>query len=283
MTQAFNSRIQNAKIAIQNADHILIGAGAGLSTAAGYLYSGERFTSNFQDFISKYHMTDMYTATFYPFETQEEKWALFSKIIKMNRFESEKEDTHKDLLKLVENKDHFVLTTNVDGCFYKAGFNKSKVFMIQGDYGKFQCEKPCHNKLYDNEKVINDMVASQKDCKIPTSMIPKCPICGRNFEANLRKDEFFVEDDYWNQCNLKYNQFLKKLKGTRFVLIEIGVGFNTPGIIRYPFEQLTYNEPNATLIRINKDYPECAEENREKSILFTEDTNLILKELNSSF
>jgi NAD-dependent SIR2 family protein deacetylase len=195
MSDDLKTRINKARNLIKDADHILIGAGAGLSTAAGLLYSGERFTNNFQDFIAKYNFTDLYSSSFYPFKTQEEKWAYFSRHIKLNRFDAEVGIPYFELLKLVETKNYFVLTTNVDALFHKAGFDKAKVFMVQGDYGKNQCAKGCHKILYDNEKLIKEMVLTQKDCMIPTALIPKCPVCGGDMAANLRGDEYFVEDE----------------------------------------------------------------------------------------
>lgn len=222
----------------------------------------------------------MYSSSFYPFDTQEEKWAYFSRHIKLNGFDAEVGNPYIELLKLVKEKDYFVLTTNVDALFHKAGFGKTKVFMVQGDYGKNQCGKGCHKILYDNEKLIQEMVLTQKNCMIPTSLVPKCPVCGGNMTANLRADEFFVEDKEWEQSNFNYHQFLSQIKGTNVVMIEIGVGFNTPGIIKYPFEQITFVEPCATLIRINKDDPDCHPENAGKTISFSEDTETILKDFN---
>lgn len=273
MNDSYEYRLERAKTAIADAEYILIGGGAGLSEAAGLTYSGKRFTDNFADFIQHYEMTDMYTATFYPFKTQEEKWAYFSKHIYINRFDGYVGQIYKDLFRLAKDKKYFVITTNVDGQFYSAGFAPEKVFAVQGDYGKLQCAKGCHDKLYDNEYSVKEMLARQKDCKIPSELIPKCPKCGGDMEVNLRKDLYFVQDEVWYDRNKQFEFFVKEAQNKKIALLEIGVGFNTPGIIRYPFEQITYKEPNATLIRINRDYFEAIRENTIKTISFNEDIN----------
>ncbi|WP_407381449.1 SIR2 family NAD-dependent protein deacylase [Methanobrevibacter sp.] len=271
----FVLRLDKAIEKINDADYVLIGAGAGLSTAAGIEYTGKRFTDNFADFIEKYSMRDMYSSGFYPFKTSEEKWAYWAKHINVNRFSVGETDVYKKLLKLVENKDYFVLTTNVEHQFWINGFEDERIFATQGDYGLFQCSEACHDKLYENEELIKEMVEKTVDCKIPTDLIPKCPVCGEEMETNLRKDNLFVEDEKWHEAKGRYMDFLNKIDSKKVVFLEIGVGFNTPVIIRYPFEQMTHDNPNATLIRLNKDYADAIKENESKTISFDENVEEI--------
>ena len=277
--EEYNSRIIQAKQAIKQADYIIIGAGAGLSTAAGLLYSGEKFKKDFKEFIEKYHFEDLYSASFYNFKTQEEKWAFFAKMIKLNRYNETPLKLYQELYEIVKNKEYFVLSTNVDGQFYNSGFDRKKVFEIQGDYSYLQCENACHNKLYNNKELVEKWIHNTKNCKIPSNLIMKCPVCGGNMDMNLRKDANFVQDSNWYNMSQKDEGFLDKTKNKNLVLLEIGVGFNTPGIIRFPFEQMTANNEQTTLIRINKDYPLPMLEIKSKTISFDEDTNKIIEDL----
>ena len=277
--EEYNSRIIQAKQAIKQADYIIIGAGAGLSTAAGLLYSGEKFKKDFKEFIEKYHFEDLYSASFYNFKTQEEKWAFFAKMIKLNRYNGTPLKLYQELYEIVKNKEYFVLSTNVDGQFYNSGFDRKKVFEIQGDYSYLQCENACHNKLYNNKELVEKWIHNTKNCKIPSNLIMKCPVCGGNMDMNLRKDENFVQDEHWYEMSQRYDEFLNKIQNKNVVLLEIGVGFNTPGIIRFPFEQMTANNVKTTLIRINKDYPLPMLEIRNRTISFDEDTNKIIEDL----
>ena len=279
--EKFVLRLDKAKKAIDNADYILIGAGAGLSTAAGIEYFGKRFTENFKEFIDKYSMTDMYSSGFYPFKTSEEKWAYWAKHIDLNRYRVGETDIYKKLLELVKDKDYFVITTNVEHQFWINGFEDERIFETQGDYGLFQCSEACHNKTYDNGELIKEMVEKTHDCKIPSDLVPKCPVCGAEMETNLRKDNLFVQDEKWYEANKRYMQFLDKIKNKETVFLELGVGFNTPVIIRYPFEQMTYDNPDATLIRLNKDYADAIKENESKTISFDENIGEILDYWNS--
>lgn len=274
-----SSRILQAKQAIKQADYIIIGAGSGLSTAAGLLYSGEKFEKDFKEFIEKYHFDNLYLASFYEFKTQEEKWAFFAKMIKLNRYNEKPLKLYQELYEIVKNKEYFVLSTNVDGQFYNSGFGKDKVFEVQGDYSYLQCENACHNKLYDNKELVEKWLRNTKNCKIPSDLVMKCPVCGGNMDMNLRKDANFVQDENWYRQSRKYEDFLSRSKGKNVVLLEIGVGFNTPGIIRFPFEQMTANNEQTTLIRINKDYPLPMLEIRNRTISFDEDTNKIIEDL----
>ena len=277
--EEYSSRILQAKQAIKQADYIIIGAGSGLSTAAGLLYSGEKFEKDFREFIEKYHFDNLYSASFYEFKTQEEKWAFFAKMIKLNRYNEKPLKLYQGLYEIVKNKEYFVLSTNVDGQFYNSGFDKNRVFEVQGDYSYLQCENACHNKLYNNKELVEKWLLNTKDCKIPSDLVMKCPVCGGNMDMNLRKDSNFVQDENWYIQSEKYEDFLSRSKGKNVVLLEIGVGFNTPGIIRFPFEQMTANNVKTTLIRINKDYPNPMLEIENKTISFDEDTNKIIEDL----
>lgn len=277
--EEYSSRILQLKQAIKQADYIIIGAGSGLSTAAGLLYSGEKFEKDFKEFIGKYHFDNLYSASFYEFKTQEEKWAFFAKMIKLNRYNENPLKLYQELYEIVKNKEYFVLSTNVDGQFYNSGFNKDKIFEVQGDYSYLQCENACHNKLYNNKELVEKWLRNTKNCKIPSELVMKCPVCGGNMDMNLRKDANFVQDENWYRQSEKYEDFLSRSKGKNVVLLEIGVGFNTPGIIRFPFEQMTAISEKTTLIRINKDYPNPMLEIRNKTISFDEDTNKIIGDL----
>ena len=278
----YKERIEKVAKIIKEAEYILIGGGSGLSTAAGLEYSGDSFKNNFSDFIEKYNFTDLYSATFYDFETQEEKWAFWARLISLNRYNKKPLDLYSKLLDLVNNKDYFVLTTNVDAQFEIAGFNKDNIFATQGDYGKLQCSKACHNKLYSNKELVEKWLKYTKECKVPSDEIMYCPVCNEEMDVNLRKDAYFVEDDYWFRQSDRYIDFLKKIKDKKVALIEIGVGFNTPGIIRFPFEQLVKDNDNYSLIRINREYPGSTNDLGEKFISFDEDVNDIIEDIISN-
>ena len=248
---------------IKDADCVLIGAGAGASTAAGISMGGNRFTDNFAEFIKKYgghYMTDMYAAGFYPFPSEEAKWGYWSKAALFNQFDLPALPLYKELYDIVKDKEYFVLTTNVDHQFYKAGFDKNKIFATQGDYGKIQCQKGCHPKTYDAEELFRKMDKARKDCLIPSELVPKCHVCGGRMEMNLRCDNYFVEDEAWHESADRYADFLEQNKDKKVVLLELGVGFNTPIIIRFPFEKMVRENPAYSLIRLNMDeavVPEC--------------------------
>ena len=277
----FVQRLDQAKKAIDEADYIVIGAGAGLSTAAGIEYTGKRFEKYFKDFIEKYNFTDMYSSGFYPFETSEEKWAYWAIHVFANRYDVGKTDVYQKLLKLVENKDYFVLTTNVESQFWINGFEDERIFATQGDYGLLQCSKACHDKLYPNKNQVYEWIDKTENFKIPSELIPKCPVCGREMALNLRQDNYFVEDEKWHEMNQRYSEFISKIQDKKVVFLEIGVGYNTPVIIRFPFERMTLANPNATLIRLNLDYPQPTRENAEKTISFDENVEEILDYWNS--
>lgn len=264
---------------IGDADFIIIGAGSGLSSAAGLEYSGESFETNFKDFIKKYNFTDLYSASFYDFKTQEEKWAFFAKMIEVNRYNKTPLKLYEELYKIAKDKNYFILSTNVDGQFYNSGFDENKIFEVQGDYGYLQCENACHNKLYDNKELVHKWIENTKDCKIPSELVMKCPVCGGNMDMNLRKDANFVQDEKWYVQAERYKEFLKEAENKNVVLLEIGVGFNTPGIIRYPFEQMVKANDKIRLIRINKDYPMPMLDIRNKTVSFDENANKVIEDL----
>ena len=250
-TKDYSANLERLKKALEEADAVLIGAGAGLSTAAGYVYSGERFEKYFSDFREKYGFDNMYYGGFYPYKTPEEFWGFWSRYIYINRYEPIPKDTYAKLFSLVKDKDYFVLTTNVDHCFQRAGFDKKRLFYTQGDYGLFQCSLPCRQETYDNEDMIIAMHATEKDGKISTELIPKCPHCGRPLTTNLRADNKFVEDEGWHAANARYGDFLRRHEGLKVLYLELGVGANTPVIIKYPFWQYTAENPQATYACLN--------------------------------
>ena len=259
---------------IKSARTILIGAGAGLSTAAGFTYSGARFRKHFADFEDEFGFHDMYSGGFYPFPAPEIFWAFWSRNIYYNRYDLPPSTVHQKLLSLVDGKDYFVLTTNVDHLFQLNGFDKSRLFYTQGDYGLFQCSTPCHQKTYDNEETIRAMIAQQKNLRIPTELIPLCPKCGKPMTTNLRIDDRFVEDDGWRQASYRYKKFIGRHKNDPIVLLELGVGDNTPGIIKFPFWQMTFDNPNAIYIAINPDAA-APKQILDRSILISDDIKKI--------
>ena len=250
-TGIYSAQIERLKQALEQADALVIGAGSGLSTSAGLTYSRERFERYFSDFIEKYHIPDMYSGGFYPFDSLEEYWAWWSRHIYYNRYVDPPKPVYQDLLELVKGKDYFVLTTNVDHQFQRAGFDKKRLFYTQGDYGLWQCSQPCHSKTYDNEETVRQMVAEQKDMKVPAELVPRCPVCGRPMTMNLRADDTFVEDDGWHIAANRYSEFLRRHQGMRIVFLELGVGGNTPVIIKYPFWKMTEENPNAVYACVN--------------------------------
>ena len=263
---------------IDTADAILIGAGAGLSTAAGMAYDGERFKQYFSDFQNRYGIQDMYSGGFYPYKTLEEYWAWWSRQIMVNRYEAGVGKPYRDLLGLVKGKEYFVLTTNVDHQFQLAGFDKDRLFYTQGDYGLWQCSKPCRQKTYDNEEAVRKMAAEQCDMKIPTELIPKCPVCGRPMTMNLRSDMSFVEDEGWHRAADRYKAFVNLHRKQHILLLELGVGFNTPVIIKYPFWQMTARNPSAVYICVNDSEAVCSRFIEKRSVCMEADLARVLSD-----
>ena len=272
-------QIIKLKELIQKTNVIVIGAGSGLSTSAGFEYGGKRFRHYFADFKEKYHIRDMYSGSFYKFNTPEEKWAFTSRVIYLNRYQDPPNSLYSDLLQLIQNKDYFVLTSNVDHCFQKAGFDKQRLFYTQGDYGLFQCSVPCSQKTYDNEEIITKMYNEQKDMKIPSNLLPICPLCGAPMTTNLRGDRKFVQDDGWNQASQRYKTFLADHLGHPLLFFELGVGKNTPGIIKYPFWKMTKGNENALFATINANEEFIPEEIVDKSICIKGDIWEVIKQL----
>ena len=228
------AQIERLKEEIETADAIVIGAGAGLSASAGFTYPGSRFRQYFADFEDKYGFHDMYSGGFYPYQTPEEYWAYWSRYIEINRYHNADIPVYEKLFQLVKGTDYFVITTNVDHCFQKAGFDKKRLFYTQGDYGLFQCSVPCCQITYENRQIISRMVTEQKDMRVPSGLLPKCPVCGKPLTMNLRSDNKFIEDRGWHKAAKRYYDFLHRHKNSHVLLLELGVGYNTPGIIKYP-------------------------------------------------
>lgn len=281
-TKSCSEQIERLKAALQDCDAVVIGAGSGLSTAAGFTYTGERFEIYFSDFAQKYGIQDMYSGGFYPFPTQEEFWAYWSRYIFINRYQDAPKPVYEDLLKLIQDKDYFVITTNVDHCFQKAGFDKKRLFYTQGDYGLFQCSEPCCQETFDNETVIREMFKRQKDMKIPTELLPFCPRCGKPLTMNLRSDNKFVEDEGWHRAAERYENFLHTREGGKILFLELGVGYNTPVIIKYPFWQMTARNPNATYICINQGQAVCPQKIEKRSICMDADIGQVLQSLSTA-
>lgn len=277
---------------LDSAECVVVGAGAGLSASAGFSYSGGRFKKYFSDFEAKYHFHDMYSGGFADFSSLEENWAYWSRFIYINRYLDAPLPVYEKLFELVRGKDYFVITTNVDHCFQKAGFDKKRLFYTQGDYGLFQCCVPCHKKTYDNEEIVRKMLISQgfgfKDSEIkkdgeiifpenplkmeiPSELVPHCPVCGKPMSMNLRCDGTFVEDDGWHEAAKRYQDFLEKHKNARTLFLELGVGGNTPGIIKYPFWNLVHQNKNAFYVSLNMEKEEIPIELKVRSVLIKGD------------
>ena len=274
-----DEKVRQLKNEIESADAIVIGAGAGLSAAAGFAYDGERFEKYFSDFEKKYGIQDMYSGGFYPFDTLEEYWAWWSRQILVNRYDCSIGNVYKDLLELVKDRDYFVLTTNVDHQFQRAGFDKKRLFYTQGDYGLWQCSKPCHDKTYDNESVVRKMVEQQRNMKIPTELIPRCPVCGEPMSMNLRCDSTFVQDEGWYQAANCYDDFIRRHQSLHVLYLELGVGMNTPGIIKYPFWQMTARNPKAVYACINMGEAQCPRDISQQSICIDGNIAKVLDQL----
>ena len=281
-TKSCSELIERLKAALQDCDAVVIGAGSGLSTAAGFIYTGERFEKYFSDFARKYGFRDMYSGVFYPFDTLEEYWAYWSRYIYINRYQDAPKPVYEDLFKLVQDKDYFVITTNVDHCFQKAGFDKKRLFYTQGDYGLFQCSEPCCQETFDNEAVICEMVKRQENMKIPTGLLPTCPHCGKPLTMNLRCDDTFVEDEGWHRAAERYENFLRTRAGQKILFLELGVGYNTPVIIKYPFWQMTAKNPNAIYACINQGQAVCPPEIKKRSICMDADIEQVLQSMSDA-
>ena len=278
-TESFSDNIKRLKNALDSADAVVIGAGAGLSAAAGFDYGGECFHKYFSDFEEKYGIHDMYSGGFYPYDSGEEYWSWWSRHILINRYDCPVGEVYKTLLSLIEDKDYFVLTTNVDHQFQRAGFDKKRLFYTQGDYGLFQCSTPCCMETFDNETAVREMVKRQKDMKIPTELLPVCPHCGAPLTVNLRCDDKFAEDEVWHKAAERYENFLRTRSGQKILFLELGVGFNTPAIIKYPFWQMTAKNSNAVYACLNKGQTFCPQEIKRQTICIDADIAEVLEKL----
>lgn len=272
-------KLHRLKKALEEAEAVVIGAGAGLSTSAGFTYSGERFEKYFSDFENKYHFHDMYSGGFYPYSTLEEYWAYWSRHIWLNRYVDAPRPVYEELLELVKDRDYFVLTTNVDHCFQKAGFDKERLFYTQGDYGLFQCMKPCCQETWDNEKAVREMLESQGNMRIPSELVPHCPHCGRPMTMNLRADDSFVQDEGWYRAAERYSRFQREHEGMKILYLELGVGYNTPVIIKYPFWKMTRQNPEAVYACINYGDAAAPREIAKQSVCIDGDVGDVLKRL----
>lgn len=277
--QPVQEKTERLKELLWQADAVLAGAGAGLSTSAGFTYSGERFRMYFSDFEKKYGFHDMYSGGFYPYASLEEYWAYWSRYIYVNRYMDAPKPVYETLLELIKEKDYFVLTTNVDHCFQKAGFEKKRLFYTQGDYGLFQCSEPCCQETWENEESIDRMVREQSDMRVPAGLVPHCPHCGRPMTMNLRADDSFVQDEGWYRAAERYQDFLRRHAHGRILYLELGVGYNTPGIIKYPFWQETYRNPEAFYVCLNLGDAAAPGEIAERSLCIDGDIGKVLEKL----
>ena len=278
-TSNYSAEIERLRCALASADAVIVGAGAGLSTAAGFTYAGERFERHFSDFSQKYGFSDMYSGGFYPYPTEEEYWAYWSRYIYVNRYQDAPRPVYDELLRRVREKDYFVITTNVDHCFQKAGFDKKRLFYTQGDYGLFQCSGPCRQETFDNEQAVREMVQRQKDLRIPPELVPVCPHCGRPMTMNLRCDDRFAEDKGWHRAAERYANFLRTRRGQHVLFWELGVGYNTPGIIKYPFRRMAAEAPDAVYACVNLSEPDDLPTPPQRTIHLSADIAAVLHDL----
>lgn len=270
---------EELRSALQGADAVVVGAGAGLSTSAGFVYNGERFQQYFCDFASKYGFSDMYSGGFYPYATLEEYWAYWSRYIWVNRYMNAPKPVYEDLLALVKDKDYFVITTNVDHQFQKAGFDKHRLFYTQGDYGLFQCSEPCCQKIYDNEETVRQMMEQQRNMRVPSELVPRCPVCGRPMTMNLRCDDTFVENEGWHRAAERYSEFLRRHKGLKTLFLDLGTGMNTPTIVKFSFWRMANEWPDAAYACINLGEAYAPKEIEAKSICINADIGSVLKQI----
>ena len=278
-TGNYYDNINKLKKLLEESEAIIIGAGAGLSTSAGFIYNGARFEENFPGFRERYGFDNMYYGSFHRYSCPEEMWAFWSRMIMCNRYSDAPKPVYDELFELVKDKNYFVITTNVDHCFQKAGFDKERLFYTQGDYGLWQCSVPCQQVTYDNETEVRMMYELQEDFKIPSYLIPCCPKCGKPLTMNLRSDNKFVEDDGWHKASERYKQFIDKNIGKKILFLELGVGGNTPVIIKYPFMQMTMNSDKAAYACINYGEAYTLSVIEDKSIVIDDDIGSVIEKL----
>ena len=275
----YEESLERLRAALDGADAVVVGAGAGLSTAAGYAYGGERFREHFADFEERFGIRDMYSGGFFPFPTREEFWAFWSRMIWLNRYSEDPKLTYRNLRQLLDVRESFVITTNVDHRFQAAGFDKERLFYTQGDYGLFQCSGPCRQETYDNEATVRAMLEQQEGMRVPTELLPVCPHCGRPLVPNLRSDDTFVEDAGWHAAAERYRQFLRDHRQGRVLYLELGVGYNTPVIIKYPFWRMVQENADATYACVNLGEAVCPQEIAERSICLNADIDRVIGDL----
>lgn len=278
-TGTFSDKAEKVRRLLDGADAVMIGAGAGLSESAGLNYGGERFRRHFSDFEVKYGFHDMYSGGFYDYPSPEEYWAFWSRYVMINRYSEIPGTVYYDLLELMHGREYFILTTNVDHCFQRAGFEKERIFYTQGDYGLFQCSVPCRQETFWNEAVIARMYSEQKDMRVPSELIPKCPYCGSPMTMNLRADDRFVEDAGWRRAAKRCEDFVAKHENSRMLFLELGVGYNTPGIIKYPFIKMTLKTPDAAYVCVNREAFPVPEGIADRSVCAEGDIGEFIKEL----
>lgn len=277
----FKERIERARERLAAADAVVVGAGAGLSAVAGLDYSGPAFKKEFADYIDRYHFPDLYSSSFYDFPTEEERWARWARHIDYIRFRPDAMPLYTELFNLVKNKNYFVITTNVDAQFRKAGFDPDRLFEVQGDYGMMQCATGCHPKLYSNKETVDEILKHSHNLTVDSKYIPVCPECGGNMDVHVRKNQYFVQDEAWNEAAMRYENFMNRYADRqRVVMLELGIGYNTPAIIRYPFERIAYQNPQATIVRLNAEYPHGPVETASRTISFTENMGEVINQLN---
>ncbi|MDO5135034.1 MAG: Sir2 silent information regulator family NAD-dependent deacetylase [Eubacteriales bacterium] len=279
VTGKYEDELARLKEAFRQADAIIVGAGSGLSTSAGLDFAGERLNRLFGDFVEKYGITDMYTGCFAPFESNEERWAYWARWAWYNRFLEIPKNTLQKLLELLSDRDYFVLTTNIDHTFIRAGFPKDRLCYTQGDFGLFQCSKPCHEATYDNYEILKQMIQQEKDMRVPTELIPHCPKCGREMDFNLFWDDTFVRDEGWHIAHQRYERYIAGHEKGRILYLELGVGYNSPGVIKYPFWQMTYENPKAIYACVNAGDAFAPSEIKGRSICIDGDIGEVLENL----
>ena len=279
----FKEKLLLARKKLEAADAVVVGAGAGLSAAAGLDYSGDEYRKEFADYIKKYGFPDLYSSSFYEFPTEGQRWARWARHIDYIRFRPGALPLYKELYDLVKDKNYFVITTNVDAQFRKAGFDSSRIFEVQGDYGLMQCAVGCHPKLYSDKETVENILGHSHDLTVDKEYVPVCPVCGGNMDVHVRKNQYFVQDKAWDEAASRYEEFMKRHADSgRVVLLELGIGYNTPAIIRFPFERVVYHNPNATLIRLNAEYPDGPAETASRTISFTENMGEVIDKLKAT-
>lgn len=279
----FKEKLLLARKKLEAADAVVVGTGAGLSAAAGLDYSGDEYRKEFADYIKKYGFPDLYSSSFYEFPTEGQRWARWARHIDYIRFRPGAMPLYKELYDLVKDKNYFVITTNVDAQFRKAGFDSSRIFEVQGDYGLMQCAVGCHPKLYSDKETVENILGHSHDLTVDKEYVPVCPVCGGNMDVHVRKNQYFVQDKAWDEAASRYEEFMKRHADSgRVVLLELGIGYNTPAIIRFPFERVVYHNPNATLIRLNAEYPDGPAETASRTISFTENMGEVIDKLKAT-